>query len=215
MHRDLLLSIVQEGTTFNMYNTQLPRFPDIASLDCFVGGLVAIGIPPQFMDTSAISPPAKRVAIMARARYWLGVFDEFGQLNETGIHVLNQRPGYPSGYPGLGYSEVFLSQLEGPRNHLVKRGNLPHTPCFSLYADAPVVNANGTTGVVVELPPVFDQSSTAKIIVAFGLSSVNNLSVAFSSSTKLTQLSLFAASAHVTLTMQGWVTLCHNTYLSK
>ena len=25
MHRDLLLSIVQEGTTFNMYNTQLPR----------------------------------------------------------------------------------------------------------------------------------------------------------------------------------------------
>ena len=70
----------------------------------------------------------------------------------------------------------------------------------------------------MELPPVFDQSSAAKIIVAFGLSSVNNLSVAFSSSTKLTQLSLFAASALVTLTMQGWVALCHschNIYLSK
>ena len=32
MHRDLLLSIIQEGATLNAYNTQLPRFPDVESL---------------------------------------------------------------------------------------------------------------------------------------------------------------------------------------
>eukprot|EP01052_Picozoa_sp_SAG31_P049008 SAG31_NODE_10532_length_1127_cov_1.670233_1_plen_75_part_10 len=55
---------------------------------------------------------------------------EFGQLNETGIHVLNQRPGYPPSYSGVGYSEVFFSRLEGPRGHLRKDFS-PHTPCYS------------------------------------------------------------------------------------
>ena len=181
-----------------------------------MGGLVAIGIPPQFMDAP---PPtdAKRGAIMKRARFWLEVFDEFGQLNETGIHVLNQRPGFPPGYPGLGYSgeqqcrrifsvqisivdspcfaEVFFSQLEGPRNHLAK--GLPDTPSFSLFADAHV-------NTTVTLPPVFESSSN--IIVLFGTPAVSSLSVEFpgnTTATPLTQVSLFAASARVVLTMRG------------
>ena len=61
-HRGLLKDIVETGLLYNAYNTPLETLTGLDEVDCFIGGLVATGIPPQMMGGTT---PAARQARLA------------------------------------------------------------------------------------------------------------------------------------------------------
>lgn len=95
-HRGLLLRIVTTGLLYNAYNTPVETLHNVSEVDCFIGGLVATGIPPQMTaGTSAAAKP-----LIPRIKYWLDLYKQYGMATESSIDVLL----YPS---------IFLVGLSG------------------------------------------------------------------------------------------------------
>ena len=95
-HRGLLLNIVEKGLLFNAYNTPVETLHNLTEVDCFIGGLVATGIPPQM--TAGTTPAAKK--LFPRIKYWLDLYKVYGMATESSINVLH-------------YPDVFLIGLTG------------------------------------------------------------------------------------------------------
>jgi hypothetical protein len=95
-HRGLLLDIVENGLLFNAYNTPVETLHGLDEVDCFIGGLVATGIPPQM--TAGTTPAAK--PLIPRIKYWLDLYKVYGMATESSIDILH-------------YPDVFLIGLSG------------------------------------------------------------------------------------------------------
>ena len=95
-HRGLLLDIVENGLLFNAYNTPVETLHGLDEVDCFIGGLVATGIPPQM--TAGTTPAAK--LLIPRIKYWLDLYKVYGMATESSIDILH-------------YPDVFLIGLSG------------------------------------------------------------------------------------------------------
>ena len=104
-HRQLLLRIVENGLLYNAYNTPVETLHNITEVDCFIGGLVATGIPPQM--TAGTSKGAK--ALIPRIKYWLDLYKVYGMATESSIDVLN-------------YPDIFLVGLSGGSSSADNRG---------------------------------------------------------------------------------------------
>ena len=104
-HRGLLLDIVSTGLLYNAYNTPVETLHGLDEVDCFIGGLVATGIPPQM--TAGTTPAAK--ALIPRIKYWLDLYKVYGMATESSIDVLH-------------YPDVYLVGLSGGTELGVHRG---------------------------------------------------------------------------------------------
>jgi hypothetical protein len=95
-HRGLLLNIVETGLLYNAYNTPVETLHNLTEVDCFIGGLVATGIPPQMTaGTTAAAKP-----LIPRIKYWLDLYKVYGMATESSIDVLE-------------YPDIFLVGLSG------------------------------------------------------------------------------------------------------
>ena len=79
------------GTFFNSYLTDIPTLPNATWADCFLGALVAAGIPPQMCDASVYPPrqTPEAVARDASITYWIGKANELGHSTEHSIDWLH------------------------------------------------------------------------------------------------------------------------------
>jgi hypothetical protein len=115
-HEQILLASLNEGMTLNGYSTSL--YLPQAELDCFVGGLVAVGIAPQMLGNG-------RPDQLARAKFWLDLYKTHGMATESTIDALH-------------YPNIFLVGL---------RGGTASTPSYGLLVGASVgVPIPGTLG---------------------------------------------------------------------
>ena len=117
-HRGLLLDIVEHGLLFNAYNTPVETLQGLNEVDCFIGGLVATGIPPQMSECDSLladsslhsvvllliltfyllhgllsraaagTSPAAK-SLIPRIKYWLDLYKVFGMATESSIDILN------------------------------------------------------------------------------------------------------------------------------
>lgn len=173
--RSILERTVKEGTLFNAYNTPIYIFNNSRSkLDCFFGGLIAAGIPPQIYDDGAPTP----TSLDTRVHEWNLLSRRFGHSTESSITILH-------------YADVFWVGLVGgkaPKLELKadRHGNKQEAVAptfFGLYS------AN-TTHVV--LPPFSDSTDCSSsslsslnlnaTIVVFIPSSVPYSNITFSGS---------------------------------
>jgi len=69
---------------YNAYNTLISTFSNASEVDCFLGGLVAAGIPPQMVW----DPSNTAEQVLPRVKYWLDTFRRFGFVNESGVQLL-------------------------------------------------------------------------------------------------------------------------------
>lgn len=109
-HEHILLAILSSGVMVNGYHTDIAGsagYPSLQGqqLDCFIGGLVAIGIGPQ------LSGNPSDAAVLARLKFWLDLNRRFGQATESTITALY-------------YPTVFLVGL---------RGGTVATPSYGFY----------------------------------------------------------------------------------
>ena len=104
-HRQILLHIVDQGLLYNAYSTVIEAMHNHSEIDCWLGGLVATGIPPQLAKgtTEAARP------LIGRVKFWLDTFRQFGMANESSIQILH-------------YDDVFLVSLSGGTQRGDNRG---------------------------------------------------------------------------------------------
>jgi hypothetical protein len=81
----MVVNIVETGMLYNAYNTPVETFHNLSEVDCFLGGLVATGIPPQM--TAGTSPGAQ--PLLPRVKFWLDSFRRFGFATESSIAILH------------------------------------------------------------------------------------------------------------------------------
>lgn len=86
---------------YNGYNTPVSTLPNITYVDCFLGALVATGVPPQMGDLVVYPPSTKPADVKrdARIRYWLELAAHFGHNGEASITWLHIGDG--SGSDGV------------------------------------------------------------------------------------------------------------------
>jgi hypothetical protein len=95
-HRQMLINIVELGLLYNAYNTPVDTFHNLTEVDCFLGGLIATGIPPQMVGGTT---PAS-TALLPRVKFWNDNFRRFGATTESSIQILH-------------YDDTFLIRLSG------------------------------------------------------------------------------------------------------
>ena len=105
--RGMLLKMSRNDLTENAYGIPLykllqhPNIPATQQLDCFLGGLIAIGIAPQINQPSTVAVRP----LFSRVRYWLQLFRVFGSATAASIQILNQPAHaverYPDTYPPI------------------------------------------------------------------------------------------------------------------
>ena len=119
-HRGLLLRIVQTGLLYNAYNTPVETLHNLTEVDCFIGGLVATGIPPQMTaGTTAAAKP-----LIPRIKYWLDLYKVYGMATESSIDVLQ-------------YPDVFLVGLSGGTEPGDHRGLFAGSTAAVRFPDEP------------------------------------------------------------------------------
>lgn len=96
-HRQMLVNIVELGLLYNAYNTPVETFHNLTEVDCFLGGLIATGIPPQMAFGSG-SPAG--TALLPRVKFWNDNFRRFGMTTESSVAILH-------------YDDTFLVGLSG------------------------------------------------------------------------------------------------------
>lgn len=81
---------------YNAYNTPVETFHNLTEVDCFLGGLIATGIPPQMVGGT--TPAGK--ALLPRIKFWNDNFRRFGATTESSVQILH-------------YDDTFLIRLSG------------------------------------------------------------------------------------------------------
>lgn len=183
--RKILERTVKEGTLFNAYNTPIYIFNNSRQkLDCFFGGLIAAGIPPQIYDDGAPTP----TSLDSRVHFWNSLSRLFGHSTESSISILHYADVFWVGLVG-GVGENG-QERHGP-DHI---GQVAAPTFFGLYA---------ANTILVSLPP-FDfttQPSLNATVVVFIPSSVPHTNISFGSQGQRS-ITLFGASA-ATVHMTG------------
>lgn len=95
------------GVVYNAYNTAVSNLPNQTWVDCFLGALVAAGVPPQMLDGSAPPDPARD----ARIRYWVELSNSLGHNSEASIDWLHVGAG--KGIDGV----FFIGFEDGAKGH--------------------------------------------------------------------------------------------------
>ena len=154
--RGMLLKMSRNGLTENAYGIPLYKFlqpssnllPALTELDCFLGGLVAIGIAPQINQpsTAAVRP------LFSRVRYWLELFKQWGSATAASIDILHQPEHFVEHYPD---SFPAISVLVGLQGGTRKGG-------FGLYI-------GNTSQVAVQVP----DNSTLLLRMSWGVPFAN------------------------------------------
>eukprot|EP01045_Picozoa_sp_COSAG04_P006525 COSAG04_NODE_323_length_16882_cov_5.975627_9_plen_235_part_00 len=63
-------------------NTNVNKLPTVAAIDCFLGGLVVSGVPPQML---AAYPPAQAKTLNPRVKHWLDLSKFLGHNTESSV----------------------------------------------------------------------------------------------------------------------------------
>lgn len=66
----------------NAYNTNVNNLPSVAAIDCFLGGLVVSGVPPQML---AAYPAAVAKELNLRVKHWLDLSKYLGHNTESSV----------------------------------------------------------------------------------------------------------------------------------
>jgi hypothetical protein len=81
-HRAILARTAENGECTNAYNTNVNNLPTAAAIDCFLGGLVVSGVPPQML---AAYPPAQAKVLNPRVKHWLDLSKFLGHNTESSV----------------------------------------------------------------------------------------------------------------------------------
>ena len=106
-HRKILARMLASGVLVNAYNNAITALPNASVVDCFLGGLVAIGVPPQMVDTMPVERTSAALERDSRVRYWNEMSNMLGHAMESGgITRLHLGPSNTSA--ALGDGSIFL-----------------------------------------------------------------------------------------------------------
>jgi hypothetical protein len=134
-HRGLLLDIVSTGKLYNAYNTPVETLHGLDEVDCFLGGLVATGIPPQM--AGGTTSAAK--LLIPRIKYWLDLYRRFGMATESSVDVLH-------------YPDIFLVGLSGGTEPGDHRGLFAGSTAAVVLPDDLADNATLLTFLGFQIP---------------------------------------------------------------
>jgi hypothetical protein len=177
--REILAKTVKMGTLYNAYNCPVRTLKNISWTDCFLGGLVGAGIPPQMADFG----PMKPTPLDSRIRFWLLLSRAFGHATESSIHILH-------------YADIFFIGFATGTGNFVFDGSGLHTQGVDDRSDMTTATAatadnSPTSSRVVghsqQLNISFDPS------LAFGLysASTNHVHLPFTGSTDNATIAVF------------------------
>lgn len=170
----MLQRTVTSSMLYNGYNTPVSTLPNISYVDCFLGALVAAGVPPQMGDL-LVYPPSTTPADVkrdARIRDWLQRAATFGHSGEASISWLHIGDG-------TGADGVFLVRLSSGK----------HAGLF-VGASAHVTLPSSVT-------------VAASTIVVFATTAVANHTAIFALGTPEDATARFFAAGEVRLQMDG------------
>jgi hypothetical protein len=95
----------------NAYVTRLETLHGLDEVDCFIGGLVATGIPPQMLgDPSPAVQP-----LIHRVKYWLDLYRVYGMVRAH-EHTLLNRFCFLHKINGRSLHPVFVCRPPNPRS---------------------------------------------------------------------------------------------------
>lgn len=82
-HRGILSKTSLNGECTNAYNTNVNKMLTIEAIDCFLGGLVVAGAPPQML--ASYGTPAEIKLLTPRVKHWLDLSKKIGHNTESSV----------------------------------------------------------------------------------------------------------------------------------